>query len=326
MNPPLDEQIQKIRSSAGIWIPFPRAFLSVRGKDRTLFLHRLLTHDIRALPVGQAKPACLLDRQGKIVFYAVVHARPDELLLELTPESLAIATTALNAYLIADAVEITDATTNYRLAAIHGPSTFAVAKKQFPFLEWPTQSLQHCQGSSPESGLSFAMRWDLLGMPGIHCYLSKNLDTDWTGAIRAEMETFDQLRIEAGVPWPGRELTSQTILNELGDAAPVSFTKGCFVGQEIVARIKYRAHPPRQLAGFTVEGSDLPVPLTAIRWENQEAGVISSSAYSPTLKKGLALGFVRHGFNSPECLAQTPTGFVTAKIVPLPFVPVSVNA
>lgn len=316
--------MKQVRSSAGVWVPFPRGFLSIRGKDRVIFLHRLLTHDIKGLMAGQAKPACLLDRQGKIIFYAIVHARPEELLLELSPESTLTAKTALEQYLISEDVAIRDASDDYCLAAIHGPDSLALARKLSPFLDWPAASLTHCKNIPDGSEVIFAMRWDLLGLPGLHLYLSPNGSDKLlkkTGMAPEEFSLFDALRIEAGVPWPGREITAQTILNELGSEAMVSFTKGCYVGQEIVARIKYRAHPPRVLSGLTVEGTDLPVVSTPILCNSQQVGVITSSAYSPTLQKGIALGFLQHGAELTDCMVQTASGMALATITPLPFIP-----
>ncbi len=305
-------------------MPFPRGFLSIQGKDRVIFLHRLLTHDIKGLPAGQAKPACLLDRQGKIIFYAIVHARPEELLLELTPESTVPAKLALEQYLISEAVEIRDASHDYCLAAIHGADSLTQARKLCPFLDWPGASLLHCKNVPEGSDVIFAMRWDILGLPGLHLYMSANGSDKLlkkTGATPEKFSLFDALRIEAGVPWPGREITAQTILNELGSEEMVSFTKGCYVGQEIVARIKYRAHPPRVLAGFTVEGTDLPVVSTPVLSNSQQVGVITSSAYSPTLQKGIALGFLQYGADISDCMVQTASGMALAKITPLPFIP-----
>ena len=276
----------------------PRAVLAVRGKDRASFLHNLLSNDIKGLAPGQGKPACLLDRQGKILFCCTAHARPEEILLEMAPAFLPAARAALERYLISEAVELSEATDRFRIASIHGP--FA-AHLPLPQL------------SNPDS---FMVRSNLLGMPGLDLWCAKGEAYRPTGIAEGTNEAFDILRIEAGVPWPGREIAGEVILNELGKEEFVSFTKGCYVGQEIVARIKYRAHPPRLLTGFLIEGKEVPHEGSPVLLESQTVGIITSACFSPTLKKPIALGFLKVGVEGESFLIQN----LPARAAKLPFV------
>ena len=307
----------------------PRGVLAVRGKDRASFLHNVVSHDIKGLSAGQARQACLLDRQGKIQFWTLAHARPDEILLETAPESAGPAKTALERYRVSESAEIEDLSGRFRVVALHGPAAPEVLRRAFPALEPPPASLRDAPGPGG-SGIEMAGRWDLLGTPGFHLWMrpdkaegaaKKLLEAGSPqGIADAGMETFERLRIEAGVPWPGREIGPDVILNELGRDDLVSFTKGCYVGQEIVARIKHRAHPPRLLTGFTMEGGAVPPTPAPIEQQGQPMGTLTSACRSPTLGRVIGLGFLKFGAPEAGLQIQTPSGPISAHIAPLPFV------
>lgn len=274
-----------------------------------IFLHRLLSNDIKGLQPGQGKPACLLDRQGKILFSCTTHALPDEILLEVDPSFLTAARAALERYVVADAVQFSDVTGRFRVLSAYGPA--AVALKV-----------------SPPSG-GFLARSPWAGMPGLDLWFPAEDSQAAKGFIKTaqaagmeegDAKRFETLRIEAGLPRPGREITPEVILNELGWEEFVSHTKGCYVGQEIVARIKHRAHPPRLLSGFVLDGKEVPPGGSVIESESQEVGVITSSCLSPTLGKPIAMGFLKLGVESSKVIVQTPGGPIPARLTHLPFV------
>ena len=202
------------------------------------------------MSIGQARPACLLDRLGKIQLAGLISVRPEEILLELPAESAESAGVLLEKYRISEQVELV---------------------------------------------------------------LSK------TGTVS---EKTDCQRISAGVPGIGKELTPEVIPNELGPEwleRFVSFTKGCYVGQEIVARIKHRAHPPRLLSGFFLETGSLPEGGRLL-YEGKAVGILTSACFSPTLNRSIGLGFLPYGFTETACEVETPGGPLRAVPTPLPFV------
>jgi len=299
---PVDSQVQSARRAGAFFPDLPRAVLAVRGKDRASFLHNLLSNDIKGLAPGQGKPACLLDRQGKILFCCTAHVRPEEILLEMAPAFLPVAQTSLERYRISESVEFSDATGRFQIISLHGPTVAGFSPPPLP---------------SPDS---FSGRSTLLGMPGLDLWCAKGEAYRPTGIAEGTNEAFDVLRIEAGVPWPGREITNEVILNELGREEFMSFTKGCYVGQEIVARIKYRAHPPRLLTGFLIEGKEVPREGSPVLLESQTVGIITSACFSPTLKRPIALGFLKVGVEPSKVIVQTPSGPIAAQTTHLPFV------
>jgi len=320
--PSVDSQVASVRRAGGLFTDFPRRFLVVRGPDRVKFLHNIVSHDIRGLQTGQGKPACLpsrqaciLDRQGKIQASFLAHAFPDEIILEMEPIDYEPALHNLKKYLISEAVNFADTGADLRVLALHGPASEQALRSLRPNLSLPAENLRHAEGPAG-SGIRQVIRWDLFGMPGYHLWVSAS-DAE---ALRKELEqktasadfplcgreVFHTLRIEAGVPWPGIEITPAVILNELGTDEMVSFTKGCYIGQEIVARIKYRAHPPRLLKKFRIQGAEVPetpCPLLQTQKPGQAekpVGTLTSVCWSPTFQSVIGLGFLNYGTEETE--------------------------
>lgn len=305
-------QVAALRQKAGLLVDFPRCLLSVTGKEAVSFLHNIVSHDIKGLPVGQGQPACLLNRQGKIRSAFIVHRQAKELLLEMPPELLTPTLEALRQHVVSEAVEFLDATSRYRIIGLHGP----LAAQILDGVEKP--------------GLLWVERWDLFRVPGYQLWVSPESEA----GVREHLkkigrplgledigpEAFEILRIEAGVPWPGKEMEETVILNELGTEDWMSFAKGCYVGQEIVARIKYRAHPPRLLTGFFIEGNNPPPSRSPILLGLETAGSVTSSCFSPTLNRVIALGFLQFGLSDEKYLIQTPSGNLPAQKTDLPFI------
>ncbi len=297
----------------------PRGFLAVRGADRVKFLQNLLTHDIKGLAPGQGRPACLLDRHGKIRLAAIVHALPDRLLLELEAGDLERASKELETYRISEAVEFAEENPPLRVIPLHGPGAAELLSAVWPGIALPQNSLSRVEGPAG-SGISSIVRWDLFRQPGFHLWVEPTREPE----IRARLKTngapsFQAARIEAGIPWPGPEMNETVILNELGTEEWVSFTKGCFIGQEIVARIKHRAHPPRLLKGFLLEGQKAPPSGSLIRLAGEPVGVITSACFSFTLNQVIALGFLKYGLESEQVQVETPSGPIEAAVAKLPF-------
>ncbi|MCM8811560.1 MAG: hypothetical protein NC910_00720 [Candidatus Omnitrophica bacterium] len=302
---PLKTELDALRHAAVLFTHLPRRILSVRGKDRVSFLHNLVSHDIKGLRHGQGEPACLLDRQGKIVCAFLVHLCEEEILLETSPDQFPSLQEGLKKYLVSESVEISEAAGEISVICLHGPRALDRLRKIWPGSVWPEKELAHTPGPG-QSGITRTVRWDLFRVPG-YCLWTQPVDrqrllkmfqTGPSPILTAGPETFETARIEAGVPWPGRELTSGVILNELGDEKWMSFTKGCYVGQEIVARIKYRAHPPRLLKGFRLSGTTPPSTPSEILSDSKPAGLLTSACWSPTADSVIGLGFLNHG--APE--------------------------
>ncbi len=305
---------------------FPRGLLSIQGADRALFLHNVLTHDIKGLIPGQGRPACLLDRQGKVKAMMIAHADAEELILETDPSQLTLLKEGLEKFRISERVELETLNDRYRILGLHGPAVPDLLQRLWPGIGWPAVSLGHLNGP----GALRIVRWDLFHLPGAHLWVDPAQEASVrkrlleegasSGIQEVSPEAFDPLRIEAGIPWPGIDIDETVIFNELGREDWVSHTKGCFVGQEIVARIKYRAHPPRIFKGFLLEKTESPPRRSPILADAEEVGVVTSACFSPTLNRPIGLGFLKHGVTTAGLKIKTPTGSLSATVTDLPFI------
>ena len=144
------------------------------------------------------------------------------------------------------------------------------------------------------------------------------------GAVDVDDDTAETLRVEGGVPLFGRDMDEETIPLEAGiEDRAISFTKGCYVGQEVIIRVLHRGHGrvARRLVGVTLEPQhDVPPPGTTLHAEDKVVGEVTSSTWSPGLGRPIALGYVKRDRAEPGAVLQLSAG-VTALVVSLPFVP-----
>jgi aminomethyltransferase len=256
----------------------------------------------------------------------IVHAGSEELILEADPSQLPALQEGLEKYRISEKTEFNLLTDRYRILGLHGPAVPDLLQRLWPGIGWPSGSLTWLSGP----GTLRIVRWDLFHLPGAHLWVDPTQEPSVRQQLLKEgssiglkavsPEAFDLLRIEAGIPWPGMDIDETVVFNELGREDWVSYTKGCFVGQEIVARIKYRAHPPRVFKGFLLQGTEVPPRRSPILVDLQEVGIVTSACFSPTLNRPIALGFLKYGVTTAELKIKTSTGSLPATVTDLPFI------
>jgi folate-binding protein YgfZ len=141
------------------------------------------------------------------------------------------------------------------------------------------------------------------------------------GAVEADAATAETIRIESGTPLFHRDMDEATIPLEANlESRAISFSKGCYVGQEVVIRVLHRGHGrvARKLVGMLVGGGDVPASGTTIRSGDREIGAVTSSTWSPALQRPIALGYVQRDFVEPG--TQVTIGEASAEVTALPFV------
>jgi folate-binding protein YgfZ len=136
------------------------------------------------------------------------------------------------------------------------------------------------------------------------------------GAQPVSPETFEILRIEAGIARHGKDMDETNVVLETNLDDAISYTKGCYVGQEIIVRIKHRGHVAKKLTGLTFDGAVQETMITSE--DGKEIGLVTSATYSPKLKSHIALGYVRYEHLSPG--TKVKAGDVTGTVTELPFV------
>jgi folate-binding protein YgfZ len=304
--------------------------VQVSGPDAAKFLHNLSTNEIVNLPAGSGCEAFLTTGQAKIIAYVFIFRvqLPDggqEFWLDTGPGMGEKVHSHLDRYLVSEQVELADSTPDARQFHLAGHDSVELLGK----LVGPDVSLlaklQHLIQPVP-GGTCQIRRVPRLSSPGLDILcptgqgdsLAANLLA--AGARRGTEEEFEIGRLEAGTPVYGKDIDETNLPQEVGRVLEtISFTKGCYIGQETVARIRTYGHVNRMLVGMTLSANMAPAPGTQLLREGKEVGKITSSAVSDRIGSGIALGYVRRGNELPGTMLQIDGASATALVTALPF-------
>ena len=294
----LDAQYRQMREECGLLEREERGLLIVSGDEAAEYLQGQLTNDVEAIEPGKAAYAALLDRKGHMQADMRV-LRPGEgpeLWIDLEPEGLAAASRHLQMYKIGRQVEVADASEDYALLSLIGPRATEIARAV------EAVSLRTDQGVDLFVPAAERERvWEALLA---------------AGAVEVTSAAAEIVRIEAGRPRFGAEMGTETMPAEAGIVEQaVSFTKGCYIGQETVARLHYKGKPNRHLRGLRFSA---PAAAGAtLRLGEKEVGTVGSAAVSPALG-AVGLAILRREAEPGATVSVGEDG-VTAEVVALPF-------
>lgn len=301
----------------------------VTGKDRIEVLHNVLTQDIKSLKPGSGAHAALLAANGKILMLMGVHVFEDFVLLTVNPEMAVKTMGFLEKFIITEDVTLKDVTAGYAMTCLTGPNSEWLVIKCLPQIY---KTLQEMGGLLFQDGI--VIRNSRLGMAGFDLLINAEKADEFNkkllhegrfmGAKPIGIETVNTIRIEAGMPCMGIDIFEETLLPETGlEKIMVSGTKGCYPGQEVVARIETYKGLNRKITGLLFEKEALPKPGSKIYADNgSEVGTITSAAISRELDKGIALAYMAKGFFEKDLFVKIAAegGQISAKTVELPFI------
>lgn len=325
-----------LRKSAGLMDSSHRSLLQLTGKDRLPFLHRLLTNDLLKLKPGSGAYAFFLHRTGKILFDLNVIHQEDRTLLEVDIRHRADLLQELERYLFADDVQCTDLTYQQGHLSLIGPQAATLLDTLLETSIAHTLIAPFSSALATLSSIPITLfRQDLTGESGYEILVPRaQLVTLWQLLLKSNSAphplrpigwaAFNMARIETGTPLFGIDFTDTSLPLETGPnyARAVSLTKGCYPGQEIVARMHTRQSVSKKIVGLRIKGDLLPTAGTAIFVNDSQVGMITSSCISPMLSAApITLGTLKTEVATPD---QELTTFaesqrVTAQVVPLPF-------
>ncbi len=308
----LDAQYRQLREECGLLDRSDRGLLEVAGAEAAEYLQGQLTNDIEALEPGRGCYAALLDRKGHMqADMRVLRVAAGTVWVETEAATLGAVRHHLQTYKIGREVEVGDLTAEQALLSLIGPAAAAIAAAPSPPLHGSVEATVcgvSCRVVGTEDGI------DLIAPSAEMTRLRDGL----LGAGAAEVgeEAAEILRIERGRPRFGAEMSTETMPAEAGIVeAAVSFTKGCYIGQEPVARLHHRGRPNRHLRGLRLDGA--AAAGDALRLGEKEVGRIGSFCVSPA-HGPIALAIVRREAEPGAELAVGEDG-VTARVVDLPF-------
>jgi folate-binding protein YgfZ len=308
-----------------------RGMIELIGKDALLFLHNLCTNDVKNLPLGAGCEAFLCTAKAKVVAYiALSHIRDGErdvVWLDCEPGQAESVFNYLNHYLISEQVELADRSGNVALLHLCGPEAQAILSRALgkPFsalAEW-----QHHTESLPEVGTCHFRRHDPLGVAGFDVFCAHETASRLAqlltaaGAIPAGEQTHEILRVEAGTPVYGKDIDHDRAVMEVGRTRQaISYTKGCFLGQEPIVMARDRGHVNRTLLGIQLSEGEPLAHGTKLSKDGTEVGQVTSSVRSPQFGL-IALAYVKRGFQEPGTAlrVEPPLDSWTATVTSLPF-------
>jgi len=290
------------RSSAALFDLSYREILRVVGRDRVSFLQGMVTNDVESLAEGDQIYAALLTAKGSMICDARVLRREDDVILELEPGQASKAKAALERYIISEEVEVLDARGEFGILALAGPRAEELSA---PLLDSTVQILgDDVLGPSARRLLIPTDR-----LATVAERLLKPLAK--SGAQPAGMQVYEVVRVENRVPRYGIDMDEQTIPLEANLQRAISYSKGCYLGQEVIARVTYRGHVNRLLCGLVIDGK-LPPPRTALLRDGKAVGFTTSAVRSFDKGAVLALGYVHRDSSDPGTPLQLDSGGVAS--------------
>ena len=303
-----------------------RAKISLTGKDRVRWLNGMITNNIRDLAVGHGLYAFLLNPQGHILGDLYAYNLGESILLDTDQSQAAKLTELLKRYIIMDKVEVANISEKLTAIGIAGPKSAdtlrqagfelpELAPLQAAEIAWRNLKLSLLRRESVHLGNAQNDSYEIWLAP-------EDVNSVWqalaeAGATPAGSEAFELYRIAQGIPRYGQDIRERDLPQETEQTHAVHFQKGCYIGQEIVERIRARGAVHRKFTGFLIDGP-LPTPGSKVQLEGKDLGEITSVASLPTASgaRTVALGYIRREVAGPSHVFQAGEARATVSDVP----------
>jgi aminomethyltransferase len=286
---------EALRRGAAVLDLSARGRIVARGRDRARLLHNVTSNEVKKMTPGSGCYAFLLSPQGRIQADLTLLCFEDHFLIDTEPELREKVLQHIRRYIIADQVELEDVTEQTAAISLEGPGAAAIL----------------AQTGAPVPGADFThLPWEgntiaavtVTGQPGVRIYcpaeqsgaLRERLQA--AGAKPATMEDARTVRIENGKPRYGEEIGEKSLPQETQQMHAISFTKGCYLGQEIVERIRAQGHVNKKLVRLELDAQEPPPAGAKLKSGDAEAGEIVSAVHSPERQRAVALAYVRTAF------------------------------
>ncbi|MCI0332546.1 MAG: hypothetical protein L0228_04915 [Planctomycetes bacterium] len=296
-----EQQYDALRHGCGMVVLEHWSSVTLTGADRKAFFNNFCTNDVKILTPGESCEAFVTNVKGRILAHGLVSCRENELVFLGTPNQSPRLIEHLDRYVIREDVQLRDTT----------------AERKYVLLSGQAPALSTSEGHS-------LVPWNLIGGDNVgilelssHAFdaaVGQLADRDW---VAVDWHVFTAARIEAGTPLFGVDFDEHNFPQEVGrDREAISFTKGCYLGQETVARIDALGHVNQKIVGVRFFGTDVPSAGAELSKDGAKVGAITAAAFSPRLGAPLALAMVRREANTPGTRLDSPVG--KCEVVALP--------
>ncbi len=309
-----------------------RDALRITGEDRVSFFHGMNTQDIKGLGPWQSAYATLVTVKGAMVADARALVRDADVVVDLEPGTFEPVRAFLDRHLISEDAELHDAQEAVAVVGLVGPKALELVEKAFGIKPVPvTDKEGRVTGFTPPAveweGEKVALLASLLSRVGADLLVPRErLGALWghleaegaeLGLARAGLQSLEPVRVEDGVPRFGQDLLETTIPLEAELVHAISYNKGCYVGQEVIARATYRGQMNKKLVGLLL-GEAEAAPGADLRVDGKKIGFITTAVRSPLKGQQVALGYVHRAHLAPGTRVTVGDGPVTAEVSALP--------
>jgi aminomethyltransferase len=315
-------EFQALVSGSGVYDLSSRSNLSLTGGDRVRWLNGMVTNNIRDLKAGCGVYAFLLNPQGHILGDLNAYNLGESLLVNTDQSQVETILAVFDKYIIMDDVEVTNVSKQLSAVGLAGPQSRATLQTagfevpelkamEFVDITWRQTAVTVVRGDNPQ-----VESLELLLTPGDTERVSEALMK--AGAKPVGTAALELLRIAAGIPRYGVDIRERDLPQETEQNRALNFSKGCYVGQEIVERIRSRGQVRRKFTGFNIDGQ-LPAAGSKIQVDGKDFGEITSAASLPVAggERRVALGYIRREVAMPG--KQVEAGGSAATVANLPF-------
>ena len=303
--------------------------LNFGGEDAIDLLNRLSTNELMTLEVGRGVPTVLTSNKGRILDLLFVLRLEDRLLVLTAPDSRQKVADWIDFYTFAEDVSVQDVTEDTTMLALAGPRAPGLLDQ---LTGQGVSSLALCDHVRANVGGVDAsiIRTDFAGLPGYDIVVSapdgrrlwKELLVrgEEAGGGPVGTEALEATRVEQGVPAYGKELSEEFNPLEANLLELISFTKGCYVGQEVVTRLNTYQKVQKHLVGLRWDSDGIPEEGAKLLVDGTQVGVVTSAVLSPRLRKPIGLGYVRKAYAEPGTSldAESANGAIATEVVGLP--------
>ncbi len=321
-------------TSAGVLDLSCRSRLCLIGADRVNFLHGQVTNDVKLLKIGEGHYAALVNAKGRMQSDLNIYVLENEILLDFEPGYSASVAQRLEKYMIADDVQVVDVAPHYGLLSVQGPKSAEVVRQLELVTEPPGRPMNFASRKDPTLGEIYLMNLPRIGTSGFDLFVP----TAALGAVADKLmaatravggracgwQALEIARVEAGIPRFGVDMDETNLPSEAGiESRAISYSKGCYIGQEVIARIRTYGQVAKALRGLRLadELKTLPSKGDKLIKNGKEIGYITGAVASPTFKANIGMGYVRRESNAPgtELILHSDANESVVTVVPLPF-------
>lgn len=311
-SPELAAAYQKATRAAGQFVIGARTEIRITGRDRVRVINNFCTADIRRLEPGQGAEAFILNVKGMILGHVAVYLGTDEIGISTVAHQAESLIAHFQSFVVSESVEFVPMT-ECRSLLVGGPSASAALRQRESSFK-DLSRLEH-RPAILNGFKVHCRRTDLMGLDGYEWVG----DPSSTEAISNELRevvgaplppaVLETLRIEHRIPVYGIDIDGKNLPQEVGrDARAISFTKGCYLGQETVARLDALGHVNRHWVALRLEGFQVPPAGSIVEKDGKSIARITSATFSPKYDRPLALAYVRHGMHESNQTLATPWG------------------